>query len=327
MKKRFSYVVVTFFLFVGFNSVLAFDKLVVFGDSLSDLGFQDNLGPVIHKAPLWTTPGGQTWPFYLSHALHLSTITVNNSVSINSQNQFVSGLGEGDDYAAGGATTTGVGIGSSTYQPPSIQEQINRYWGEQKNRAADRNLYVVWGGANDLFIALKASDKTNATLLAAKKAADNIDTDAAFLIEHGARHVVILGLPDLGNTPFALAQSEAGLPDLLTKASDLFNTELRLNLPPGAIIFDVALLFNEILSTKQAKIGDKTVTFDNVSDSKCSYSAQEGIQSINALTCIPKVESNNKEYLFTDGIHPTDLAHQVLGAKLAEFVNAQSHAN
>lgn len=291
------------------KSPSAFNRLIVFGDSLSDLGFQDHLGPVIHKSPLWTSPGGKTWPFYLAHDLGTPTIGVNNTTAVDGKNTFVSALGKGGDYAAGGATTDGQGIGSSSYTPSSIHAQINHYLEEHASDDHTEDLFVLFGGANDLFQGLSAEDPTTAIMAAAKQAADNIDRDASLLIAHGASHVIVMNLPDLGQTPFAQKQQK-GLPELLSGATQLFNQELLAELPKEASLFDVKTLFDSL-------IAKKTGNFTNVVDTNCEYEESAGVASVSAISCIPPQRDSSEVYLFEDGLHPTDAGHQVLAAELA----------
>lgn len=298
------------------SQVSAFDKLVVFGDSLSDMGYQDKLGPLIHKSPLWTSPGGEAWPFYLAHDLNLPTITVNNSTVPLETNVYVSALGEGDDYAAGGAVTKGVGIGSSGYAPPSVHQQVLRYLTEHAKDDQSERLFVLWAGANDVSMALADEDPATTAIMAARQAADNVFADAILLRAHGARHVVIVNLPDLGSTPLALAQP--ALKPLLSAATDAFNMELSSQRGRGVLLFDAHGFFDALIANKETQVGGKTYRFDNVTEANCSGD----IASISAINCVPPSRSS-VQYLFEDGIHPTDAGHQVLAAKLASFISEQ----
>jgi outer membrane lipase/esterase len=316
----------TVFFFGCEGAASTVNQVIVFGDSLSDLGFQDELGPIIRKSPLWTSPGGESWPFYLVHDLKLKTITVNNSTQPNQKNTFVSALGMGDDYAAGGAVTDGVGIGTANYIPPSMSQQVNHYL--EKSVAEDKSLTlaILWGGANDIFMTLSATDPSLAAIRGAKQAADNINDCAKRLIQQGVSRVIVMNLPDLGRVPFAQKQKEKkpDLPNLLTAASNAFNTQLRLQLAKGVEIFDVKNMLDTLLANKSISIGDQVVSFDNVTDSSCTYDLNKGIESISALNCIPPVRESSENYLFEDGLHPTDSGHQIIAAKLVEFIEAEN---
>lgn len=329
--KKWTALLCSFSLFLFcFGSASAFDKLVVFGDSLSDLGFQDHLGPVIGESPLWTSPGGETWPFYLAHNLKIATITVNNSTTPNEKNKFVSTLGAGNDYAAGGATTDGQGIGSTIYAPPSIHAQVNNYIEKHARDHKYQTLYILWGGANDIFMALSASsssaDPAAVVMAAAKKAADNISDYAKLLKMHGARHIIVVNLPDLGQTPLAQKQQaeQPGMPALLSAATDTFNQELMAMLMNKVEVFDIKTVFNAIRVNKKIAIGDKLFGFSNVLDPACEYDVDKGIASISALNCVPPARAGIEPYLFEDGLHPTDAGHQVVAAELAQFIQQKN---
>ncbi len=298
------------------------NKVIVFGDSLSDLGFQDLLGPINEKSPLWTSPGGETWPFYLTYNLKLRMITVNNSTAPNEKSNYVSALAQGSDYAAGGAVTDGVGIGSTTYFPPSIHQQVNHYLQQEASVDKSKTLAILWGGANDIIVSLSASDPSTAVISAAKNAADNINDYAQLLIKGGLGRVIVINLPDLSQTPFAQKQksTEPNLPSLLNAASTAFNQELALGLSTRVELFDIQALLDTILKDKAVMIAGKEIRFDNVTDSNCAYDSKKGIASISALTCKPPMRANPKSYLFEDSIHPTDAGHRVIAGKLAEFI-------
>jgi outer membrane lipase/esterase len=232
----------------------------------------------------------------------------------------------GDDYAAGGAVTDGVGIGTANYIPPSMSQQVNHYL--EKSVAEDKSLTlaILWGGANDIFMTLSATDPSLAAIRGAKQAADNINDCAKRLIQQGVSRVIVMNLPDLGRVPFAQKQKEKkpDLPNLLTAASNAFNTQLRLQLAKGVEIFDVKNMLDTLLANKSISIGDQVVSFDNVTDSSCTYDLNKGIESISALNCIPPVRESSENYLFEDGLHPTDSGHQIIAAKLVEFIEAEN---
>lgn len=318
MKK---YAIVTAILCLLLSPTLyAYNKLIVFGDSLSDLGYQDLLGPHNNKDAVWTNPGGKTWPFYLSQALQLPIITVNNQAK-NPSSAFTSGLASGGDYAAGGATTIGQGIGNDHYAPPSLAQQIQMYLKHHSHDDKRHSLFIVWAGSNDILLALWHQQLP---LKAATEAAINVAHDVALLQRQGAKHIVVINLPNIGGTPFAQLQKQQHplLPIMLNSASWQYNQMLKAKLSamPTVKLFDIDALFNTVKQHKHITIGSRSFIFTNVSDPRCDDHGD--IDSIQAISCIAKPLADNSHYFFDDGLHPTDYTHQAIAAKLAQFINA-----
>src|SRR5689334_19155339 len=115
-----------------------FDRIVVFGDSLSDSG---NAGR-FSNGPVWVERLARYLGVELSPAAR-----------------------GGTNFAVGGAPVEG---------PPgsqSLREQVRRFLA-QRSRAAgtDRTLYIVFGGANDIFAAMYGP----APLIAIERAAGTL---------------------------------------------------------------------------------------------------------------------------------------------------------
>jgi len=273
----------------------AYSQLVVFGDSLSDPGtFYANTGGAYPPDALY--PGnrfsnGPVAAEYLAGLLGLAPSSVHN-------------------YAVGGAMT-----GTDNYAfhdpsaPPALQAifansdlpgistQMQRYW--TNNVLADGGaLYMLWGGAND-FNTFRASGNSDPAAAAAMiaEAVSNIAGMAASLLGHGAQHILIPNLPDLGLIP----DSTAGGPQeaaLYSALSMIYNQQLALALStldaqaPGVIVqFDVSG-FQHTVTDDPASWG-----FGNVSD---------------PCLLTPSCLDGSINNVYWDGQHPTTYAHQLL---------------
>jgi phospholipase/lecithinase/hemolysin len=259
---------------------IAYDQLVVFGDSLSDVGNTYSLTAGANPpAPPYfpgRTSNGPVWVEYLAPRLGLAVPTASRLDGTYATN-----------YAYHGASVIG---GSAV---PSIQEQISTYLAGNSPDADD--LFVYWGGTNDFL-----AGQLNATVPANAAA-----SQVASLAAAGAKNILVLNLPPLGETPAvrndplrrAVANSLA-ITFNQTLASQL--AQLRPSLSPDVTIseFDVHGLFNRIF----ANPGSFGLT--NVRDP--------------ALGPGGVVVPNPAEYLFWDTGHPTSAAHFILASAVPE---------
>ena len=169
----------------GVTSAAAFDRMVVFGDSLSDSG---NAGRFSN---------GPVWVDQLGNRLGL---TVQPSES------------GGSNYAIGGARL------DPASGPTSLPAQIARY--RHGARPTGRVLYIVFGDGNDLLAAVEAPGAER-IVDAAAAALERIVAD---LSEHGAKDILVPNLPDVGITPTIHSRGKAAR-DHATRLTDRFNAE------------------------------------------------------------------------------------------------------
>lgn len=140
----------------------AFDRMVVFGDSLSDNG---NAGRFSN---------GPVWVEYLAERLGLP---------------LTPSLAGGSNHAVGGALL------DPRSGPTSLRAQATAYL--RAPRQDERILYIVYGGANDLLAAI-GSPRPQPTVEAAAASLRSIVADLA---RQGATDILVPNLPGLGITP------------------------------------------------------------------------------------------------------------------------------
>lgn len=164
-------------------------------------------------------------------------------------------------------------------------------------------LYVVWGGANDFFLAQELNTNP-ATLVAelqaaAARAIANIVGYVGTLQALGAQTILVPGLPDLGLTP---SLSGGPLQAAASMLSAQFNDRLRAELLvfDSAIYFDTSALLHEIVANPAA------YGFTNVTEACFDGMA----------VCDPDPLNWNL-YLFWDSVHPTTHAHKILARQWA----------
>jgi phospholipase/lecithinase/hemolysin len=207
-----------------------FDQIIFFGDSLSDTGFiyARDLG-LLPKSPPYFKGRFSNGPVW-SELLAASFL----KESVVSQN-----------YAVGGET-------ANFYNPPSslipYDLTLSFYEYISRNILADRShsLFVVWIGGND-YIGRKISDPDKFTT----DTVNSIQATLESMIAHGGNYFLIVNLPDLGKTPFAI---KSGVSDSLRQLTTLHNTKLQTavdtlqkNNPAVTIkLFDMFGLFEDL---------------------------------------------------------------------------------
>lgn len=257
-------------LFISLSAQASFTNLVVFGDSLSDTGnIFSATGGFLPGAP-YDSGRFSNGPLYIDVLADHLGLSSSNSLS------------GGSNFAYGGARV--IADGSST---PSLSQQYDTYIASSAGSADSSALYVVFGGANDLF--------NSTTVAAANAAADGIVAIVSQLVAAGAQHILVPNLPDLSSTPGYLGDADIG------NRTAEFNNTLSQGLNSvgnaGIVLLDVYGLLGDAIADP-ASYG-----FSNVTQS-CYLGPLAGA----GLVC-----ADPDSYLFWDSVHPTAAGHQFLG--------------
>ena len=259
-----------------------FSSFVVFGDSLSDSGnvaaasgfpagnsFTTNPDPVAAQiiAAAFGLPGGPS-------------------------------LLGGTNFAWGGSCVRAAP--APCLNPvPTIPTQVTQYLSLNGGVADPNALYSIWGGANDIFVALGNPATAQANTAAAATA---YVQQIARLQGAGARYVVVYNLPNLGATPqFGASAATAASVSQITV---VYNSALDAGLATlgnGLISINTFGLITEI-SANPGLYG-----FTNITGTACG--------AVPSVACGPGnyvTPNANQTYLFADGVHPTGAAHAIL---------------
>ncbi|MUH00589.1 phospholipase [Scytonema sp. UIC 10036] len=331
MRKMNLAVGVTFlpFLLPLGATAATFDRIYVFGDSLSDSGNVFNVTkagnaldptiPIDPPSPPYFNgrySNGPNWVDYLASSMGVNPVP--STVLAVGSPIIISPTGEvGINFSFNGATTnqsvnfafggaTSGFTNASDPRLPGVLREVQAFTNDLSvaNRSADSEaLYIVWAaGSNDYA----------AGNLSGNVFAENVSGGITSLFNAGARNILVLNVPDLGKTPrgLSLGSNEA---NLRTQVSQEFNASLAAALSnlsqtlPGInlITFDSAALFQDAIANP-AKYG-----FTNVTES-C-------INPVNLTIC-----ANPNNYLFWDNLHPTTTAHAILGELVFTKLTSES---
>ncbi len=300
MKTLFTFFIL---LFSGLVAAKPLNNIVVFGDSLSDNG---NLYEYMHqKLP-------QSPPYYqgrftngLVWVEHLAA-----SYFSNSSSHFF-------DYAFGGA---GISEDPDDDVLFTLRKEIDTYFLAHQNKADADSLFIIWIGANNY---LGIPDDMEKAL---NEVNQGITHDLQRLAKAGAKHILIVNLPDLGKTPIALAfDSTEKLSYLANRHNELLAASinnLKQEFPEIQwLLFDVNQTLSELVVYPE-KYG-----FTNITDT--CYEAMVEKPSHRAILHMAAKIKAKKEldacdgFLFFDPVHPTGPAHKIMAEHAKAFLDAE----
>jgi phospholipase/lecithinase/hemolysin len=283
----------------GIAAAGPFSNLVVFGDSLSDVGN-------IAQAPFINTPGPYYWNGRFSNGpVYAETLATGLGLTPLVRSTASGGNG----FAYGGAKTTGTGFPDNLFVK-DIDDQVGLFLSSRS--ANDTTLYVVFAGANDLL-----GGQTNMSI-----PVNSLSTSINRLVTAGARNFLIFNLPPLGNTP-RLNGSQTTLNQYNSRTQQ-FNAALATMLDglqagnPALTVYrlDIAGLVSQALATPQA-FGLTNVTSP----------AAPGLEPGDTSYDTSLIAANPNQYLFWDELHPTAWVHAVLGQRAVQLFYAPGDFN
>lgn len=202
----------------------------------------------------------------------------------------------------------------------TLDSQVDSYLLAHDNQANDSSLYVIWTGANN-YLALPDDIAMEVRFVVAA-----IRRNAEHLLEKGAKHIMLIGLPDLGRVPMAL---EFEATDELSQLANTHNAMLEAEVQklqadyPSIewIFFPVNNMFHEALDYPE-RYGF-TNTTETCYETLASAPSSQSILSMASRIKSESTRNNNicDEYLFFDPVHPSARAHEYIGKKARELLD------
>lgn len=300
---RFLHSVACLFLITHFAFAAPLKNIVVFGDSLSDNG---NLYEYMHhQLP-------QSPPYYegrFSNGPVWAETLVKSYFKHNPAAHLL-------DYAFGGAGVFNNISDDDEDTFFTLGHEIDTYLLAHNGQASPDSLFVVWIGGNNY---LSLPEEKEETVL---EVTSGIEKGLKRIIDAGAKHILVMSLPDIGATPLA---RELEAPDAFTTLSELHNQQLTLNMQqlkqtyPQVhwMFFDTDKSFKEILAhAAQYSIEN---TQENCYDALLKAPSKQAVFKI-AASIRPNnmtVQDCNK-YFFFDLLHPTERVHTIT----AQYIRA-----
>lgn len=305
------------------NAYAAYNDIVFFGDSLTDIG---NNGCNTNQPSSTVCP---TWAYDLyGEFFPGKTLTASNA--------------GGMDYAISGQTTNNLVTAAH-------DGQIDRYL-QKYGKANPGNLYIILMGGNDIMGAVgpaaQALSQKIVNDIAAHKtpeviAGDVFDIGAQYLPRYdnsvniivnnlvnavntltqaGAQNILVMNVPDVGQTPpinqmVNMAQTMcsnafASNPYMCSMAAKYIHVMPQ---PPVQVINDA--LAAKIATLKNVRLYDLYSTMDNV------LANYQSLGFTNATDdCNGDSHADCATYVFWDGVHPTAKTHGIMADRVKQFI-------
>jgi phospholipase/lecithinase/hemolysin len=188
------------------------------------------------------------------------------------------------------------------------------------DKASPDSLFVVWIGANN-YLGLPEE---------VEKSIQDVNTGITHglqrLVDKGAKHILVLNLPDLGRTPAAIEfNSVTELSYFAMRhnaALDASMAELKQTHPEvNWLYFDLNKSFAHVLDYP-SEYG-----FTNTTGT-CFNATVDEVTKKSVLRMVASVKPNTNQkgcegYLFFDLVHPTGVAHKIMADKARIMLDAE----
>jgi phospholipase/lecithinase/hemolysin len=285
----------------------AFDKLIVFGDSLSDNGNLASLADFIFltNPNLPYHKGFTNGPTAVEHLAKSLVLPLDPSLYLTTPPQNITG----NNFAVAGAKAAGIrGIDLTTQFAAFLTSPVG-------NISKD-TLYIIFIGGNDIRdMRDQKNEKMAHDIL--NTAASNIKSILSNLVNAGAAHIMVVNSPDIGKIPetqmLAQATNDHNLIRRASKLTDAYNeklaeivkhTEKRKDI--DIVLFDVQTFFDGLVNNGQAYL------FSNTKDA-CFTSDFNSISFLSYYPNCNKDKLDNNAYVYFDEIHPSQRVHERVG--------------
>ncbi len=310
-----------------------FHNLISFGDSLSDVGtYQVGTIAALGGGQFTVnSPGAKNWTAVVAEKYGMDKPCAALTGLDGDPNLGLSAMPptahpECTGYAEGGARVTDpIGIGNKLtgganaalgFLTYPVFQQIQNHLDTHKNKFDEHDLVLVMAGANDVFfqLALLQSGATDAEhaisaiINAANELTDDINSK---IVGNGAKHVVVLNIPDIAITPLGTSfdLQTRGFVDLLVTS---FNTQLANGLSGNKRVLYVDAYTDSY--SQYTNPGAYGLT--NVTDTACDLSPDKNFLASSLICSAANLAPGAAEsWLFADRVHPTPYAYGLI-AKL-----------
>jgi outer membrane lipase/esterase len=231
--------------------------------------------------------------------------------------------GPGNAYYFNAADTSTYSDALGALTVP-VHDQIQNYLDHVSTTFSSDTLVTVLAGANDLFINLAVFeaqvaagvDQTTAAttaLTAMVTAADELSSDVnTMILANGAKHVVVVNVPDVSLTPTGIAAGTTGQA-FIKQMVQAFNAELSAKLNAGDSLLVVDAFATSVdQATNPAQYGLTDVTTPVCTSSSSLVCTKSTLIAAVTPATSTDVASGANTYEYADGVHPTPYGYRLL---------------
>ena len=189
--------------------------------------------------------------------------------------------------------------------------------------AAGAALAAGWSTAVQALVALGGSAATDAATAAAYDSMRDAGSELAGLVRSralakGARHVIVLNLPDVSQTPFGLSL-DAGSRSVVSNMVTFFNSELQSGLNGTGV-----LLVDNYAQGRLQAASPATFGISNATSPACSATSPNNPLQGSSLGCTAAstVAADTSGFLYADSVHPAPLGYRLIAQHVTERMRA-----
>jgi outer membrane lipase/esterase len=309
---------------------VTYGKMVSFGDSLSDVGSY-RVGAIAQLGGgEYSINGsaGVNWTELLAASAHVaapcaaqtglqSTIPGIPAVAVVNHAGCY-GYGQG-----GSRVTNPIGVANAAFPPPQlgqltdpVKNQILRHLAASGGTFAADDLVTVLAGGNDVFVNLGAIQQgltpTQAVTALATAGGELGAYVKSLIVANGAKHVVVVNLPDVSQTPFAYAL-DVPTQGLINTMVQQFNAQLA----AGVAGTPEVLLVDAYTQGRDQTARPAAYALTNVTTPACDLT-KTALPTSLVCTSSTLVAVDVSGYEFADTVHPTPFGYSLLARYVAE---------
>ncbi len=298
---------------------VSFDKIVIFGDSLSDPGnayilWNRENTPPYHSLDQFLIP---KYPYAVGHHRYCNGPTwiehfaTAHGLSPNSQPAFLGSNSEHMNFAVGRARAR------NTPDPDlvNLAKQTETFLRQVHRTVSKDTLCAIEIGANDIFDAFFAPAEGDVTSKIFTDALGEISHTIKNLYAHGARKFLIWNIPDIGKTPAvrSLNNIHPGISQGSRDLTEKFNRGIHHLVASLSRLDGIEIVELDVFKKFDQMVANPEMFGLSVVDTPC---------------LIPYAQVSHHEnpdaYLFWDGIHPSKIFHEVISGEATAVLCSKS---
>ena len=226
----------------------------------------------------------------------------------------------GNNYAIANTTIASnyQGLLRNLFNPLSLPHQIEQYKKNRKDKNIDKTLFVIMIGGNDI-MAIATSDSLENKETRIVNLMPIMVTAIKELQMLGAKKILVVGVPDVGQVPKFHGQN---LAKTMTKLSKYFNQKLSKSIDENFSKEQVKWLSIDIPFANLAKppiLKRKACVFDvaNIHFNPIEF-LENGELTTKFINNCTQEALNNGNYFYYDSVHGTNIVYKELGKLLIQ---------